>query len=128
MDRIAVPEVTNRARKMSLLNIEADLMLPPDPMTRLAAALEDQDAARAISSRLKVSNEERARLVAALGADERIVSFLSMREVRRVLYKLGEETFRDRVMLAWAEAGAGEVIAMDGAAGAGALMCARNCR
>ncbi len=103
IDRIVVPEVTMAARKMALLGIESDFLLEPDPITRLAAALPDQAAARAIAVRLKLSNEERDRLVSALGTDERIVSYMSVREMRRALYRLGQRTFADRVKLAWAE-------------------------
>ncbi len=102
IDRIVVPEVTEKARKMRLLTLESELLLSHDPITRLAAALPNQDAARALAQRLKLSNDERVRLVAALGDDVRIVSYLSMRDVRRALYRLGAETFKDRVMLAWA--------------------------
>ena len=80
-------------------------MLPLDPMTRVAAALSDQESARALARRLKLSNEERDRLVAALGDDEKITSYMSLREMRRAIYRIGNEAFRDRVMLAWAAAG-----------------------
>ena len=101
----ALPELSNETRLDALCTLEADLMLKPDPMTRVAAALTDQQSARTLANRLKLSNEERDRLVAALGDDVKITSFLSMREMRRAIYKLGNEAFRDRVMLAWANAG-----------------------
>lgn len=101
----ALPEWTRTPRLNALLQLEIELLLGGDALTRLAAALEDQTAARAFAQRLKLSNEERGRIVAALGDDERIVSYLSPREVRRALYKLGAEAFVDRVMLAWAEEG-----------------------
>jgi poly(A) polymerase len=102
----ALPELNNHTRLDALMTLEADLMLSVDPMTRVAASLNDVEAARALSQRLKLSNEERVRLAAALGSDARMVSYMSLREMRRALYALGAETFRDRVMLAWAEAGA----------------------
>ncbi|HVY86180.1 MAG TPA: CCA tRNA nucleotidyltransferase [Caulobacterales bacterium] len=98
----ALPEMTNHERLIALMTLEADLLLDVDPLTRIAAGLPDAEAARALARRLKVSNDERDRLTAALGDGERIVSFLSPREVRRVLYKLGGESFEDRVKLAWA--------------------------
>jgi poly(A) polymerase len=100
----AAPEAKNFVRMLSLIQIEQELMLSADPMTRLAAALDDEDGARALARRLKLSNEERDRLVGALGRDERITSYASMREVRRALYRLGAETFQDRAKLAWASA------------------------
>jgi len=101
----ALPELNNAPRLRTLMGLEADLMLPVDAMTRIAAALEDQESAKALARRLKLSNEERDRLVAALGDDVKITNYMSLREMRRAIYKLGNEAFRDRVMLAWAAAG-----------------------
>lgn len=101
----ALPELANEPRLDALCMLEADLMLPVDAMTRVAAALTDQDSARALARRLKLSNEERDRLVAALGNDLKITSYMSLREMRRAIYTIGNGAFRDRVMLAWAAAG-----------------------
>ena len=101
----ALPEMANETRLDALVTLEADLMLPVDAMTRVAAALTDQESAKALARRLKLSNEERDRLVAALGDDMKLTSYMSLREMRRAIYKLGNEAFRDRVMLAWAGAG-----------------------
>ena len=100
-----LPEMSNHARLDALMGLEADLMLPSDPVTRVAAALADQEGAKALSRRLKLSNEERDRLVAALGDDVKLTSYMSLRDMRRAIYRLGNEAFRDRVMLAWAAAG-----------------------
>jgi poly(A) polymerase len=78
-----------------------------DAMQRLVAFLpEGDDPARAFSRRLKLANAERDRLTAALdplpaGADE-IVSYLSMRALRRSLYRIGKQAFIDRARRAWA--------------------------
>ncbi len=101
----AAPELSNHARLDALMRLEAELLLPVDAMTRVAAALNDQISAGALARRLKLSNEERDRLVDALGQDVKITSYMSLREMRRVIYKLGNAVFRDRVMLAWASAG-----------------------
>jgi poly(A) polymerase len=101
----ALPELDNHPRLRALMALEVDLMLPVDAMTRVAAALEDQESARALTRRLKLSNEERDRLVAALGDDIKISSYMSLREMRRAIYKLGNEAFGDRILLAWASAG-----------------------
>ena len=97
------PEATDLTRLHRLIAIEDDLVLPHDPMTRAAAMLADEAGARAFARRMKASNEERARLVGALGREPRLVSYMSMREVRRALYALGQETFEDRARLTWAE-------------------------
>jgi poly(A) polymerase len=101
----ALPELANHTRLDALMRLEADLLMPADAMTRVAAALAEQESARALGRRLKLSNEERDRLVAALGGDEKIVSYMSLKEMRRAIYRLGNQAFRDRVMLAWAGAG-----------------------
>lgn len=101
----ALPELGNEQRLDALISLEVDLMLNVDPMVRVAAALTDQESAKSLARRLKLSNDERDRLVAALGADVKITSYMSLREMRRAIYKLGNEAFRDRVMLAWAGAG-----------------------
>ena len=101
----ALPELSNELRLDSLVSIEADLMLPVDAMTRVAAALTDRESARALARRLKLSNDERDRLVAALGDEVKITSYMSLREMRRAIYQIGNQAFRDRVMLAWAGAG-----------------------
>ena len=98
----AWPELTSLARAHRLIEIEADHFLDADPLQRIAAALMDESAARALARRMKASNEERARLVAATGDAPRIVSYMSMLEIRRALYRLGAEAFADRVKIAWA--------------------------
>jgi poly(A) polymerase len=100
----ALPEMSNETRLDALCTIEADLLLPVDAMTRVAASLADEGGARALARRLKLSNEERERLVAALGNEVKIVSYMSLREMRRAIYRIGNEAFRDRVMLGWADA------------------------
>jgi poly(A) polymerase len=97
--------LSNEKRLDALVTLEADLMLPVDAMTRVAAALADQESAKALARRLKLSNEERDRLVAALGEEVKLTSFMSLREMRRAIYKLGNQAFCDRVMLAWAGVG-----------------------
>lgn len=100
---LVLPEAQRVGRLERLISIEGDLFLPVDPLTRLAAALPSQESARALARRLKLSNEERDRIVRALGDEERIVSFMSMREMRRAAYRLGRRAFEDRVLLGWAD-------------------------
>jgi poly(A) polymerase len=100
---LALPEFARRERMTRLIAVENEMLLGADAMTRIAAALDTVEDARALARRLKLSNEERERLVAALGETPRIVSYLSMREVERALYWLGPEAFTDRARIAWAE-------------------------
>jgi len=56
----------------------------------------------ALADRLKLSNEVRERLLAIHTDKTRLVSYLSIREVRQALYWMGVQVFKDRVMLHWA--------------------------
>ncbi|HWA30806.1 MAG TPA: hypothetical protein VG867_06900, partial [Rhizomicrobium sp.] len=60
-------------------------------------------AANELADRWKLSNADRDRLADLCGATEKIVSYLSIKEVRKALYKLGIARFKDRVFLKWAE-------------------------
>lgn len=90
------------ARLEQLCTIDAANFFAPDPVLRLAALLKDVDAS-AVAERFKLSNKDRVRLEDLATAKEKIVSYLSVREVRKLLYKLGVARFKDRVMLRWAE-------------------------
>ena len=91
------------ARLEHLAAHDAASFFAPDAVLRLAALLpKDKSAAEVTADRLKLSNEDRARIEDLAGASEKIVSYLSIREVRKLLYRLGPARFRDRVRLAWA--------------------------
>lgn len=97
------------ARLARLVEIETSRFLPHDPLQRLATLLPaDAEVVRAFARRLKLANDERDRLVAAAGQTPRIVSYMSMREVRRALYALGRGVFVDRVKRGWAAADEGK--------------------
>jgi poly(A) polymerase len=98
-----LPGVLDLARLERLTELDAENRLRPDAVLRLAALLEG-DAADAVSDRLKLSNTDRARLACASGGPEKIVSHLSVEEVRRLLYRIGVPPFKDRVRLKWAGA------------------------
>jgi poly(A) polymerase len=91
------------ARLERLTAIDTDSFFTPDPILRLAALLPDAAIARQIAERWRLSGADRARLVDLCGATEKIVSYLSIREVRKLLYRLGTGPFRDRVFLRWAD-------------------------
>ncbi len=98
------PMTVNIARLERLAMLDARNFFTPDPLLRLAALLpDDVSAVRALCDRWKLSNAGRMRLEEALGGEERIVSYLSIREVRKLLYLLGPRAFKDRVSLRWAE-------------------------
>jgi poly(A) polymerase len=100
-------EILSEARDLARLEHVAEIdsanFFVPDPVLRLAAMLPcDVAAASASADRLKLSNVDRARIEDLGGAREKIVSYLSIREVRKLLYRLGPQRLRDRAMLAWA--------------------------
>jgi poly(A) polymerase len=96
-----LPGNLNVVRLERLVAIDANAFFAPDPLLRLAALL--SDGASALAERWKLSNADRARLEDIVGAREKIVSYLSIREVRKLLYRLGAQRFKDRVFLRWAE-------------------------
>jgi poly(A) polymerase len=82
-----------------LTAIDDNNFFAPDPVLRLAALSPDA----ALADRWKLSNVDRDRLDDLAGGKEKIVSYLSIKEVRKLLYLLGAQRFKDRVMLRWAE-------------------------
>ena len=92
-------------RVARLIAIETGSRRTPDALLRLAALLpDDAKTARKLSASLKLSNDDRDRLVEAAEADRRIDSSLSPREARKHLYRLGQRCFRDQLLLRWADA------------------------
>jgi poly(A) polymerase len=89
----------------AMIAVEHRLALAPDPMRRLAAlAVAVTEDARRLAARLRLTNAE-ARALDSMG--HRWWRFAGMDEARarRLLYRLGEDRYRDRLMLAWARAG-----------------------
>ncbi len=105
-----LPGALNVPRLEKLTEIERDNFFAADPLLRLAALLpDDTKIAEETAERLRLSNAARARLVTALAdagntGSDRIVSYLSVREVRKLLYRIGAPAFRDRVLLKWSGA------------------------
>ena len=101
-----LPGDANVARLEGLARIDAVHFFAPDALLRLAALLpRDAKIAAAVADRWRLSNEARDRLAGIAGADEKIAPDLSVRETRKLLYRLGVRPFKDRVFLAWAEDG-----------------------
>ena len=89
-----------------LIDIEAALDLTPDAALRLAAlaVFVREDAAR-LADRLHLSNAEQATLEHAADEGGKPV-FADEASSKEALYRLGENDFRSRVLLAWAASGA----------------------
>jgi len=98
-----LPFVHDLTRLERLVEIERRILLENDPELRLSAMLPQDPAVAALAAeRLRLSNAQRDRLVAAVGAEPRIVSWMSPRAVRRAIHRLGLQTLFDRIKLAWA--------------------------
>ena len=98
-----LPHAQGLARFEGLVGIETEQLFQCEPLLRLAALLPDDPAVGlATAEALRLSNAQRDRLATALGTEPRIVSWMSPREARRAVYRLGAEAFCDRVLLAWA--------------------------
>jgi poly(A) polymerase len=86
-----------------LIEIDRANFFSADAVLRLAAMLpDDAAAAGAVADRLKFSNVDRERLHDLAATDEEIVPYLSIREMRKRLYRVGPQRFRDLVRLRWA--------------------------
>jgi poly(A) polymerase len=98
-----LPEARGLSRFERLVEIETGLLFTCDPLLRLAALLPDDSAmAAALAARLRLANAQRERLVAALTPTPGLVSWLSPKETRQLVYRLGAQAALDRVMLSWA--------------------------
>ncbi len=99
-----LPEADSLARFERLVEIETRQLFQCDPLLRLAALIGGEGTATGVADRLRLSNAQRERLIAALASDgPRLVSWMSPREARRGVYQLGAQAFCDRVLLAWAQ-------------------------
>jgi poly(A) polymerase len=100
-----LPHPIDLARFNGMVAIEEDQLFETDAVLRLAALLpDDQVGAAQFAERLRLSNADRDRIVAALALAPALKSWMSPREIRRMVYRLGPRVFRDRAKLAWARA------------------------
>lgn len=83
---------------------EQHLFRDGDALLRLAALIAGGPAERrqGVVRRMRFSNAESLRLGEIDRSDVKIISYLSIREVRRALYRLTPAVFKDKVMLGWA--------------------------
>lgn len=85
-------------RLRSLGAIERDHGFPPDALLHLASLMPAPDAATALAKRLRLSNADRDRMLAAVEGQ----TALEDGSPRASLYRMGAVGFRDAVMLRWA--------------------------
>ncbi len=90
----------------AMIAIEHALGLEPNAMRRLAAlAVAVTEDARRLAARLRLSNNE-AKVLDSMGHRWWRLAGMDEARARRLLYRLGVDRYRDRLMLAWARSGA----------------------
>ncbi len=98
-----LPQVKALTRFETLVAIQTEQLFENDAEIRLAALLPDDAViARDTAERLRLSNALKDRLIEAAGKEPRIASWMSPREARRTVYKIGLRAFTDRIKLGWA--------------------------
>jgi tRNA nucleotidyltransferase/poly(A) polymerase len=91
----------------AMIAAEQTLGLAPSAVRRLAAlAVAVTEDAKRLSVRLRLTNNE-TRALDSMGHRWWRLAGMDEARARRRLYRLGPERYRDRLMLAWARAGAG---------------------
>src|ERR1700730_2004249 len=89
----------------AMIAAEHLLGLKPDAIRRLAAlAVAVTEDARRLASRLRLTNAE-TKALDSMGHRWWRLAGMDEARARRRLYRLGEDRYRDRLLLAWARAG-----------------------
>ncbi|HLX15327.1 MAG TPA: CCA tRNA nucleotidyltransferase [Bradyrhizobium sp.] len=89
----------------AMISAERALGLAPDPIRRLGAlAVAVTEDARRLSTRLRLANAE-AKALDSMGHRWWRLAGMDEATARRRLYRLGEDRYRDRLLLAWARSG-----------------------
>jgi poly(A) polymerase len=90
----------------AMIAAERELGLAPSAVRRLGAlTVAVTEDARRVAARLRLSNAE-TRALDSMGHRWWRMAGMDEARARRRLYRLGEDAYRDRLMLAWARAGA----------------------
>jgi poly(A) polymerase len=98
--------VTYTGPLAAMVLVERQLGLPPNAIRRLGAlAVSVNEDARRLGTRLRLTNAE-TKTLDSMGHRWWRLAGMDEATARRRLYRLGEERYRDRLMLAWARAGA----------------------
>ena len=97
-----LPEAHDLGRLDALVDIERNQFWPADAELRLAALMPEAKTASAAARRLRLSNSQHDRLVAALTDEPKVWSAMTPKDARAAVYAAGGAAFADRVKLAWA--------------------------
>lgn len=102
-----LPEAGTSARLRALVTVEG-VTVGADSIRRLAMLVDGgASAAGAVAGRLRLSNVQRQRLARLVVPPAHPNPDWNARTARGWLYRLGAETFRDLVLLAWADTATG---------------------
>jgi poly(A) polymerase len=82
---------------------DADAFFEGDGLLRLGALLGGEQQANEAAQWWRLSNADRDRLEEMLAIPVKVVSYLSIPEVQRMLYRYGPRRFKDWARLKWAE-------------------------
>jgi poly(A) polymerase len=97
--------VTYTGPYTAMISAERALGLTADPVRRLAAlAVAVTEDAKRVAARLRLSNAE-TKMLDSMGHRWWRLAGMDETRARQRLYRLGEEQYRDRLMLAWARSG-----------------------
>ena len=89
----------------AMISAERALSLAPDPVRRLGAlAVAVTEDAKRVATRLRLTNAE-TRALDSMGHRWWRLAGMDEATARRRLYRLGEDRYRDRLLLAWARSG-----------------------
>ncbi len=92
----------------NMIKVEAAIGLAPDPVQRLGAlcVMVAEDAQR-LYERLRLTNNEVARLVSMAEGWRRISPAIGEQGARALVYRLGAQAFTDHALLGWARSQSG---------------------
>jgi poly(A) polymerase len=100
-----LPHALQLPRLERLIHCDAENIFAPDAILRLAALLPDDiAAAQAVAERLRLSGADRDRLEDLAAASQDMPIYVSVRDVRKRLYRIGAAAFKERARLNWAAA------------------------
>ena len=98
-----LPGQLNFERLDGLVEVDCAAFFTPDPLLRLAALVTSDAQAAQLASRWRLSNDDRDRLRKMAASTVKIVSYMSIPEVRADALSAGAAASRDLVRLRWAE-------------------------
>ena len=89
---------------VNLIEIESKISFSIDPILRLSTLIDNSlDKANAIIKKLPLSKSESTDLLKLCTLNKKIVSYMSMKEVRYLLYLLGRDGFQKQILVTWAK-------------------------